>query len=101
MNFSLVLGHALSASQHKVVYPNAVGHKKVSGTNSKVGVVKKHKSGKGKVNVRKAQKKFKKQNLKVRHGWIKFFFYFSEINWINDEILLIILWLKMLHSFEN
>ncbi|RNA18551.1 hypothetical protein BpHYR1_035501 [Brachionus plicatilis] len=43
-----VLGHALSASQHKVVYPNAVGHKKVSGTNSKVGVVKKHKSGKGK-----------------------------------------------------
>lgn len=57
-----------------MVYPSAVGHKKSKGTNSKVGVVKKAHGGNGKINVRKAQKKFKKQNLKVRHDWILDFY---------------------------
>lgn len=57
----------MSASQHKVFYPNAVGHKKVKGTNSQVGVAKKTNQEKGKINARKAQKKFKKKNLKVKN----------------------------------
>lgn len=66
--FSLVIGFALSASKHKVFYPNEVGHKNVKGTISQVGVVKKRNYQKAKINARKAQKKFKKKNLKVKNN---------------------------------